>query len=78
MLDQFVRLTDAAGNILYIKPEDIELMSYDEVNQLTMIYSYKIPCVYNQMAKVKETPGVICDLCDKCRAKQEEQRRRSY
>lgn len=68
MLEEFIKLTGTEGNqSLYVRPGAIVAMCYDHDNDRTKITTLHGANIHQVV--VKETPGQICDLCDKVRSK---------
>ncbi len=65
MLKEFIQLTAPGGHTIYIRPEDIWCLDYDPDDKDTHIVILKQGV--SEDYYVKETPGVIFDLCNKVR-----------
>lgn len=64
MLEEFIKLKSIESNIfIYLRPQDIVAMSRNTFEQSTKITTLHGNETYSDT--VMETPGVICDMCDK-------------
>lgn len=64
MLEEFIKLTSIEANkTIYLLPSDIVALSWDGNTQTTKVTTLHGTETF--IDTVCETPGEICDLCDK-------------